>query len=438
VLFTLGATLATATLAGLAPVMMSLRRDLCLHVCRGVRGVTGSAVRGGRRALIVVQVALALALVLAAGLLARSLLRLQSIDTGMAADHLVFVNLAVPRSKYADRVRHAQLLDDVVARLESMPAIHAATPVNVPPFSGEGGWDVPTFAADGQSESRAAANPSLNLESVHPGYFDTLGVALVRGRAFTTADREDTLPVAIVSEDVVARTWPGEDPIGKRIRMGGLDSRGPWYTVVGVAAPTRYRELTRARPTLYLPAAQFQMTAQMLVLRTTSSAGLVASLAREAVRAGDRDVRVVRVASFAQMLEAPLSRPRLSASLLGIFGSAALMLAAVGLYAVMATHVRLRDREMAIRLALGGSTGSVQRLVLGESLRLAACGIAGGLAAAALLTRLLRGLLFGVHPLDPGSMAGATLLVLLVCLAAALIPARQATRADPASRLRAD
>lgn len=438
VLFTIGTAFVTALLAGLAPAVSSMRRDLLSQLRSGGTGVTGSPVRRGRRVLVVVQVALAVTIVAAAGLLTRTLLQLQSVEIGLSADRLVFVHLPLPQTKYADRARHEQFLDEVMSRLEAIPTIAAATPVNVPPFSGEGGWDVPRFAAEGQGVDRAAANPALNLESVHPSYFETFGVALVRGRGFTETDRPGAPEVAIVSEDVAAQTWPGEDPIGKRIKMGGEDSRAPWHTVVGVAAPTRYRELTKPRPTLYLPAAQFQMTAQMLVLRTTASVDLVASLARDSVRSVDPDVQVMRVAPFVEMLDAPLARPRFNALLLSIFGITALLLASVGLYAVMAASVRQRDREIAIRLALGATPTMVRRLVLGEALRLAAVGVVAGLAGAAVATRLLRGLLFGVHPLDPASFAGAALLLVFVSAIASFVPAWKATRGDPVATLRAE
>lgn len=437
VLFTVAIALVTALLAGLAPALSSVRADLVSQLRSG-RGVTGSAARHGRRALVVAQVALAVTIVAAAGLLARSLLQLQSVDIGLAADRLVFVDLALPQAKYADRTRHAQFLDEVISQLQAVPAIAAATPVNVPPFSGKGGWDVPRFTAEGQSTERAATNPSLNLESVHDNYFETFEVTLVRGRAFTDADRQGALDVAIVSEDVAARTWPAQDPIGKRLKIGGPDSRDPWRTVVGVATPTRYRELAEPRATLYLPAAQFLVTAQMLVLRTTASLDLVASRSRDRVRAVDPDVRVMRVVRFIEMLDGPLARPRFNAFLLGIFGIAALLLATIGLYAVMAASVRQRDAEIGIRVALGATAADVRRLVLGEGLRLAGLGAAIGLASAVTATRLLGGLLFEVHPLDPGTLLAAVLLLIAASALASYLPARRATRVDPIVMLRTD
>jgi putative ABC transport system permease protein len=437
VLFTIANAFVTALLAGLAPALSSMGADLVTHLRSGGRGVTGPAARRGRRTLVVAQVALAVTIVAAAGLLIRSVLRLQSVDIGLAADRLVLVNLKMPPAKYAERARYAQFLDDVIAQLQVAPAISAATPVNVPPFSGQG-WDLPRFVAEGQTAEQAAANPSLNLESIHPNYFETFEVPLVRGRAFTRADREGAVAVAILSEEIAEQTWPGVDPLGKRLKMGRPDSRDPWYTVVGVAAQTRYRELARPSPTLYLPAAQFQMTAEMLVLRTTASLDLVASLTRDRVRAVDPEVYVMGVAPFREMLERPLARPKFTALLLAIFGIAALLLSTIGLHAVMAAFVRQRDREIALRLALGATAPDVRRFVLAEALRLAGVGAVIGLAGAAITTRLLRGLLFEIAPLDPPTMVGAALLLIGASAIASYVPLRRATRVDAAAMLRSE
>lgn len=436
VLFTLGTAFVTALLAGLAPAFTSARLNLVSTLRNGGRSIAGSATRRSRRSLVVAQVALAVTIVTVAGLLTQTLLHLQSVDLGLAAERLVFVELSVPYAKVRDRARHSQFLDAVVAELDASPAVAAATPVNVPPFSGTGGWDVPRFTGEGQTAERASANPSLNLESVHANYFETFEVPLVRGRWFTTADREGAPAVAIVSQDVADLTWPGQDPIGKRLKMGGPDSRGEWRTVVGVATPTRYRELAKPRATLYLPARQFQMTAQLLALRTTASLELIASLARDGVAKVDPDVQVMRVQPFTAMLNAPLARPRFNAFLLNIFAGAALLLATVGLAAVMAAYVRQRDREIGIRVALGASPSQVRALVLGEALWLAGLGSAIGLAGAIGATRLAHSLLFQVDPLDPWTMIGAALLLMTASAMASYLPVRRATRLDTVSMLR--
>ena len=323
-----------------------------------------------------------------------------------------------------------------MARLEAAPGIAGATPVNTPPFAGSGGWDAPEFTAEGQDKERAAANPSLNLESIHPGYFATFEIALVRGRGFTTGDARGAANVAIVSEDVAARTWPGEDPIGRRLKLGGHGSTDPWRTVVGVARPTRYRELARPRATLYLPAAQFVQGARLLVLRSSSPLDVVARLAMERVSAVDPELRVTRVASFSELLQGPLARPRFNVWLIGVFGVVALLLTAIGLYAVMGAYVRQRYPEIGVRVALGASPADVRRSVLGEGLRLASTGAAIGLLGALGAGRMLGGLLFEVHPLDPVSLLGAPLLLIGAAPLASYLPARTAARLDPLVVLR--
>ena len=438
VVFTVALAFLTAALAGMAPALAAVRTDLAAQLRSGGRGATSSSARHGHRALVVAQIALAVTVVVAAGLLTRSLLRLQTVDMGLAADRLVLVELALPQSKYGDRERHLRFFNDVIAQLDASPEIAATTPVHVPPFSGTGGWDLPRFTAEGQSEDRAARNPSLNLESIHPNYFDAFEVTIVRGRAFTATDRQAAPLVAIVSVEVAARTWPGEDPIGKRIKFGGTDSNDPWRTVVGVAGPTRYRELARPAPTLYLPSEQFIVAARMLVLRTALPVTSIAGLARDRVRAADPDVEVLRVAPFEELLAGPLARPRFNAWLIGVFGVAALLLAAIGLYAVMGAYVRRRYTEIGVRIAVGATSADVHRLVLGEGLRLAAVGAAIGLVSAILGTRLLRGLLFEVHPLDPAAIGSAALLLVGASALACYLPARRATRVDAVALLRSE
>jgi predicted permease len=426
-----------AALAGLWPALVA-GRSLAVQVSAGARGVTHAAGRHGRRSLVVAQVALAVVSVAAAGLLARSLQRLQSLGSELAADRLMLVALAVPPEKYTDGERRLQFLTAATERIESSPLVAAATPVNVVPFSGFG-WGVPSFAAEGQSREQAAANPSLNLEAVHPNYFDTFDLPLLRGRAFTATDVRNAPLVAIVSEDVAALAWPGQNPLGKRLKMGALeDGDNPWLTVVGVTRPTRYRELTEPRATLYVPAPQLIVTADTFVVRTGASPADIAALVQERVRALDAEVSVVRVAPFGELLEGPLARPRFNAFLAGVFGGAALFLAAVGLYAVMAAFVRMRQREIGVRMALGATARGVRGLVLAEGLRLAAAGGAIGLAVALAGTRVLSHLLFEVDPLDPGVMLGAVTVLGAAAALACYLPARRATRVDPIAVLRAD
>jgi putative ABC transport system permease protein len=437
VAFTTGVAFLAAALAGLVPALIASRVELVDGLRAGGRGMTGAASARGRRMLVATQVALAVTVAAAAGLLARSLQRLQTVDMGLASDRLVLAELDLPRDDYSDQPRRRQFFDAVLERVRTTPGIDAATPLNAGPFAGATGWDLPRFTGEGQSADQVRANPSLNFEAVHPAYFSTMGVAILRGRAFTAADRDGAPRVAIVSDAMAAGTWPGEDPIGKRLKYGGIDSRDEWLTVVGVAATTRYRELATPRPTLYVPAEQLMITFGGLAVRTGTDAAFVAGLVRDVVHAVDPAVRVRRVAPFSDYVRVPLAWPRFNALLLGVFAVSALLLSAVGLYGVMAASVRQRQGEIGVRIALGATAGQVGRLVLQEGLRLAVTGAVLGLALALAVTRVLRGLLFEIEPLDPVSLGVAALALLAVAAVATWLPARRATRVDPIEVLRA-
>jgi predicted permease len=435
-LFTLALGFLTTAAAGVLPALSSSRADLQSCLRGGQRRSVGTGSRNTRRRLVAVQVALAVVVLAAAGLLARSALRLQAVDLGLDAERLALVELSLPQTRYSDRTRHLQFLDDVVRRLEASPQIARATPLNNPPYGI--GWDVPQITAEGQSAEEAARNPALNLESVHPGYFETLGVRMVRGRFFTAADRQGAPEVAIVSEEVAARAWPGGDPIGRRLKIGDPDSEQPWRTVVGVAEAVRYRDLAEARPTLFVPAEQFIVSAHLLMLRTAVPVDVVAPLAREAVRTADPSVHVMDVTAFADLLREPLARPRFNALLVGLFGGSALLLAAVGLYAVIAASVRQRQAEIGVRVALGATAGDVRRLVLREGFSVALIGAAVGLGAAMAVGRMLTSLLFEIHPLDPTALIAAAALVIAASAVSCYLPALRASRLDPMIAVRTE
>jgi predicted permease len=437
VLFVAALSFLITVLSGVLPVLLSLRSDVALHLRRAA---PGSALRSpgfAQRALVVAQVALAIVTVACAILLARSVLRLQEVDTGMSGDGLVFVELGLPALTNTHRARHEHLLDELIARFESSSGIAAVTPVNIEPFSGSG-WGVPTFTAEGQNAISARENPALNLESIYPNHFQTFRIPLVRGRPFTDADRDGAPPVAIVSADLAQRIWGEHGAIGRRLKMGNPGSTGPWYTIVGVAAATRYRELTRHGPTLYLPAPQFQMTATILAIRTGGTIDGVMSLAREIVTGVDPDVQVVRSISFEQLLNVPLVRPRFNAYLMTFFGFAALLLGAVGLHVVMLYSVAQRVREVAIRIALGAAPGTVGWEILADAAQMIGLGTFIGLGCAVAAARMLRGLLSGVGPLDPIVFVGSVALLVLAGGIATAWPAWTAARTDPAIALRAE
>jgi len=433
VMFVLVLALLTTCAAALVPALAAGQVTVLSHVQSSGRAV----IRGTRRrgVLVAAQVALAVTVVAAAGLVTRSLLRLQSTGTELGADRLVLVSLVMPPERYAERARHLRFLTDLVARLQAAPAISAATPINVAPFTGVG-WDAPVVTAEGQDATQAARNGSLTVEAIQPGYFETFGVRIVRGRPFSDRDRDDAPKVAIVSEDVAERLWPGQNPIDKRLKMGGPGSEDPWRTIVGVAARTRYRDLAAQHATLYVPDAQLIVTAQSVAVRSTAPLAQVADTVREQVRAADPTVRVSRVEPFRELLREPLMRPRFYTFLLSVFGGSALLLSAIGLYAVMAASVRQRYAEIGVRVALGATPADVRRMVLRDGWRLGLFGASAGFTLAIGVTRSLQGLLYEVHPLDPVTLGAATLLLLVAAVMASYLPARSAARMDPLVVLR--
>lgn len=424
-------TLVSLTAVGPAGLSARIARSTEL---RGNRWGGASEARRVRRILLLAQVALAVTVVASAGLIVRTVLHLRAIDLGMSVDRLAVVFLEMPKGKYTDQSRHATFLSSLIESLEAAPGVAAATPVNVEPFSG--GWGVPEFFAEGQSDEQAATNPALGLEAVHESYFKTLGIRILRGRAFTSADRKGTLDVAIVSEDVARRTWPGENPLGKRLKWGPRTASDPWLTVVGVAARTRYQDLVVAKPMIYVPAVQFIVSAERLIVRSSTPIEQTARIVREVVGRIDPDVRVMRVSAFGAMFDKPLARLRFDALLLGIFAIVALVLTAVGHYAVTAAHVRQREREIAIRMALGATAWRIRRLVILDMLGLASVGAAIGLAGAVAGTRLVQGTLPGVEGLDAVSLAGAAVLLIVVSALPTWLSLHRATRGDAPLLLR--
>ena len=429
--------LITGVAAALVPTFTIVRGQLATRVAAHGRTTADTAARTGRRVLVTAQLALAVTVVATSALLARSLLQLQAVDTGLDVDHLVVASLAVPQATSSDRARLLRLLNDLVARLEASAPVVAATPINVRPFSGVG-WSVPAFVAEGQDPTRASANPPLDLETVHPGYFATLGVQVVRGRPFAPGDREGAPAVGIVSEDVAARTWPGQDPIGHRLKMGDAASKGDWLTVVGIARPTRYRDLTRQRPVLYVPAEQLIVAAQALAIRTSASLADTATAVRAVVRAVDPAIEVTAVQSLDSLRQEPLARPRFTASLSASFALAALVLSAFGVFAITAASVHQRRSELRVRMALGATPADVRRLILTEGVSLAAIGTAVGLAGAMAAAQALTDLLYNVRSTDASSLAAATAVLFLASLLASLIPAVRAGRLNPVAALRED
>ena len=424
---------AAALGSGLVPALW-LSSGVASTLRGGGRGVGASRSSvSAQKAMVVFQVGLAVVVLFAAGLLGRTLQQLQKIDTGFATDHVAILELSWPEKKFDTPGRVAAFYDRLLSRVQALPDVASAAPVNVVPFTGAtGGWDG-SFVADGQPDKA----PVFNLAVVGASYFETLGIRPRRGRTFNEADREGSPPVAIVSERAARLLWPGLDALGKRLRFG--DSTGGWRTVVGIAPETRYRAIREPAPTVYLPVRQFLDVfplVRTMVVRTQGSPSAALPSIRQAVQQTDQDVWVLEISGISDLVADEFATPRLNAVLVGVFGAGAVLLAGVGLYAVLAGVVKERRRELAIRHAVGATPGRLRAIVLGQALAICAGGVSLGLAASLGSARLLDSVLYGVAGNDARTIAGVVALLTAIAIPACYVPARQVTQADIMELLR--
>src|SRR3989442_1874830 len=336
------------------------------------QGASGRS-RLGTEALVAGQVALALLVLSAAGLIARSLIKLERAELSFQPSHLLIGDLAVRYDQFDTPAKQRALLDRLLRQVRAIPGVRAVSPVVAGPFSGPGGWDG-KFAAEGQSPEQAAANPMLNMEVVTPDYFATLRIPVRRGRGFTDADREGAPLVVVVSESVARLYWGTDDPIGKRLRIGENLERT--VSVVGVVPDTRYRELREARPSVYFPMRQpfFPFEPMTLAIRTTRPPAELVPTIRRVIGETEPGVVLASAAPFGTFLEGTPAQPRLNALLLGVFAGSAVTLAAVGLIGAMGTMVRQRTRELGVRMALGATARDLRRMGMGRGLAVASVG----------------------------------------------------------------
>ena len=436
------ATIAIASLAmalfGLAPALMTSRVELARALRSGARQGLGRRSRLVADALVVGQVALAFIVLSVAALLARSFVELERTELAFEPAPLVVGELALRYDIYDTPDRQRAVLEQLMPKVKALPGVQGVTPVVAVPFSGSHGWDG-RFAAEGQAPDEAAASPMLNMEVVAPEYFATFGLPVLLGRSFSEDDRQGAPPVVMVSERTARHYWPDDDPIGRRLTLGPPTAQHA-FTVVGVVPDTRYRELRDARASIYFPLEQsfFPFTPTTLVIRTTTGAAVLAPALRRVVEETAPGVAIASVAPLESFLDRPLAQPRLNALLLAVFATASVALAAVGLFGVMAAMVRQRTRELGVRMALGASTSTIGRMILGRGLLLAGAGTALGLAGALVTNRLVAGMLFEVRPSDVPTLVTVSVMLLVVAALSAAVPARWSTRIEPAVALRAD
>jgi putative ABC transport system permease protein len=438
--FTALASVATGVIFGLVPALQASRSGINESLRES--GRTGAGARGQRlrNVFVVAEIALALALLAGAGLTLKSFWRLQAVDPGFNPDGVMTMQLMLPFTTHPKISDRAAFFRQVLERLRALPGVAAAGAVSRIPMAPGNNSGTMT----GENSAVGSNDPQVEVETrwASPSYFQTMGVAQLRGRDFNEADVEGALAVAIVDESFARRFYPNEDPIGKRIKRGGPRSSNPWKTIVGVVRSVRNQRLDAASlPQAYFPV--FQEADAMFnlsfALRASGPDPLgLAQSARAAVLEVDRNQPVFDIKPLRQIVADSIALKRLALFLLSAFAVVALALAAAGIYGVMAYAVEQRTHEIGVRMALGARGGDVLRLVVRQGLKLALGGVALGLVVALALTRLMENLLFGVSPTDPLTFAGITLLLLVVAIMACWIPARRATKVDPMIALRCE
>jgi putative ABC transport system permease protein len=397
------------------------------------RGGTGTqAARRTQRALVVAQVTLAVTVILGAGLVARSQVNLETLELGLAGNRILMVQVVPPQQDdFANPKRFNANLDRVIEAIAPLPGVQGVAPILSEPFGGMSGWDA-RYLLEGQAPEEQTRQPLLSLELASPAFFQTLGIEIVRGRAFTDEDSAEGRPVLILSASAAKLAWPNKDAVGQRMKISGA----PWATVVGVAADTRYRELTGIRPTVYRPRAQFETAPAFLAVRTTGDPIALAPAIRRAGQAVWPGVTFTSLRRLDGYSSEPLARSRVTAALFVGFAAVCLLLSTIGLYGVVTAHVVERTREVGIRMALGAPKGVVLRAVLLEGAMMTLIGMIGGAAIAVLFSGWLQTILYGVGRHDPATIAGVALLMCLVTGIASYIPARRAASVEPTAALR--
>jgi putative ABC transport system permease protein len=435
--FALVVALAASAGFGLAPALTGARADVQATIRDGGKSSSGKGARRLLRALVVAETAVAMVLLVGAGLLLNGFLRLRAVDPGPDPDRTLTLQVFLSNPELAEANRSHAFFGRLVERAEALPGVEAAAGVLVRPLEGPQGFDYP-FTIAGRTPDEQATYPFLNYEAVTPRYFESTGLRVLRGRGFTAQDRAEAPRVAVLGESVARRFWPGDDPVGSRIKWGAPDGPAPWLEVVGVVEDGRYRGLEQVSLDVYVPFEQSPWPLNHLVIRTTADpAALVSALRREA-SALEPSVRLLDVATVGAMMSAALARPRFTTTLLGTLGVSALLLAAVGLAGVLWFTTRQRTREIGIRMALGATGARIRLEVLREGATLAAVGLLLGAVLAAALARLLRGLLYEVGPHDQPTYLAVAGVLALVSLLAAFLPAWRASREDAVVALRAD
>jgi putative ABC transport system permease protein len=433
--FTAAIAILTGVLFGLAPAIQVSAGNLHDMLKRGARGAGGSLRRHRTRsALVIAEVALSLVLLVGAGLLLRSFASLQKVDPGFRAVNVLTFGISLPESAYSTPVRTAGFFHALLDRLAALPGVRAAGAVNPLPFSGNNSSG--SFLIEGHSAASGGTTPHADQRAVSPGYFNAMGIPLRRGRLLTDADRQGAAPTVVIDDALAQEYFKGADPLGRHLRR---PSSNKWSTVVGIVGHVQHSALdSKQRKATFYSSYRQDLHTQSLqfVVHTSGDPMSLANVVQQEVSKLDKDVPIFDVKTMDGRVAASLANRRFAAWLLAAFSFIAMLLAAVGLYGVMAQSVQQRSREIGVRMALGAQSRDVLRMILRQGAILIAGGLVAGTAAALVLTSLMKSLLFAVSPADPLTFILVAALLLAVAMAATWLPARRATRLDPVNTLR--
>jgi putative ABC transport system permease protein len=433
--FTATVSVLTGVLFGIVPAWRAARPNLNETLSDGGRQSGAASTRSSLRSILVVaEVALALILLICAGLLIKTVVRLRSVDPGFKPDRLVTMNVWLPSAKYPKNADGVPFFNRMLERIQAIPGVEAAAVTSVLPVSAN--FDRRTIEVEGQPQ-KPGEYPDVDNYMVSPDYLRAMSIPLLRGRTLTAQDTEDTALVVLVSETMARKLWPGDDAIGKRVRFyNSSGEQRPWRTVVGIVQDVKQYGLDKPAPTaMYETLAQFPTTAVTLVVRSAVEPTTMIAAIRREILALDKDQAVFNIETMEQLVSDSMSLRRFSMFLLGVFAALALVLAAIGIYGVLAQSVSQRTHEIGIRMALGAQTRDVLQLIVRQGMSLTVIGVVIGLAGAFGLTRLLGSLLFGVGATDPATFLWIAVLLASVSFFACYIPARRAARLDPIKAL---
>jgi putative ABC transport system permease protein len=437
ILFAGGITVLAAVVCGLAPAWHTLTGGLQMALTEGSRGSEGRSGQKLRNLLVTGELALALVLLVGSGLLLRSLTRLLDVDPGFDSHSVLTMGITTVGEKYAKPPAVVEFYRQVVDSIQKLPGVDSAAVADPLPISG--GYDRRGFHIKDRPLPNVSEAPDADRYVASPGYFATLRIPILRGRDFNDHDTLGSPPVALISETTAREQWPGEDPIGKQIQLGGRFEADPWISIIGIVGDVRHYTLdTPPSMQAYVAHAQQADSGMGLVVRSTLAPRTLSANVRQAIASVDSGQPVFGEMRLDKMVAASLAQRRFTLGLLGGFTALALLLAVVGVYGVMSYSVQSRAREFGIRLAIGADHRKLLRLVLSGSLKLIAVGLGTGLLGAIAVSRLLTSLLFQVTPSDPFAILGSVLMLAVAAALASYIPARRAARTDPIVALRCD